>query len=229
MNCMVVESGGDRVVIDCGLMFPNAEQALGVEVIAPDLAYLKEAGKVDAILLTHAHEDHVGALHYLLREFPEATVCGTRFTLAVVKEKLGFFFVNYQGTRQRSGLSPGTFISTTIPALPVDRSDASISQAFFGNATTPIDPVVSKLLNFKSTQFGPNPAGFLIPSGDPTTGAFAISRPGKYTDDQFTSNWDREFRGGQDKLSARSRSVTWNASAWSRWLRFGGAIEIPRR
>src|SRR3989475_6093627 len=88
MNCMVVESGGDRVVIDCGLMFPNAEQALGVEVIAPDLAYLKAAGKVDAILLTHAHEDHVGALHYLLREFPEATVCGTRFTLAVVKEKL---------------------------------------------------------------------------------------------------------------------------------------------
>src|SRR6185436_4301996 len=88
MNCMVVESGGDRVVIDCGLMFPNAEQALGVEVIAPDLSYRKSVGGVDAVLLTHAHEDHVGALHYLLREFPDATVCGTRFTLAVVKEKL---------------------------------------------------------------------------------------------------------------------------------------------
>jgi len=121
----------------------------------------------------------------------------------LVKEKLGFFFVNYQGARQRSGLSPGTFISSTIPNLPADRSDASISQAFFGNTTTPIDPVVSKLLNFKSNQFGGISNGFLIPSGDPTTGAFAISRPGKYTDDQFTSNWDREFRGGQDKLSAR--------------------------
>lgn len=88
MNCMVVESGGDRVVIDCGILFPNAEQALGVEVIAPDLSYLRQAGKLDAILLTHAHEDHVGALPYLLRDFPEATVCGTRFTLAVVKEKL---------------------------------------------------------------------------------------------------------------------------------------------
>jgi ribonuclease J len=88
MNCMVVESSGDRVVIDCGLMFPNAEQSLGVEVIAPDLSYLKSAGQVDAVLLTHAHEDHVGALHYLLREFPEARVYGTRFTLAVVKEKL---------------------------------------------------------------------------------------------------------------------------------------------
>src|SRR6202165_2954238 len=94
----------------------------------------------------------------------------------VVKEKFGYFFVNYQGTRQRSGLSPGTFIRTTIPNLPADRSDASISQAFFGNATTPIDPVVSKLFNFKSNQFGGTSNGFLIPSGDPATGAFAISR-----------------------------------------------------
>src|SRR6266446_4212823 len=106
----------------------------------------------------------------------------------VVKEKLGYFFVNYQGTRQRSGLSPGTFISTTIPNLPTDRSDASISQAFFGNATTAIDPVAGKLLNFKSNQFGGMSNGFLIPSGNPSTGAFAISNPGKYTDDQFTSN-----------------------------------------
>jgi ribonuclease J len=88
MNCMVVESGDDRILIDCGLMFPNAEQALGVEVIAPDLSYLRQAGKLDGVLLTHAHEDHIGALPYLLREFPDAVVAGTKFTLAVVKEKL---------------------------------------------------------------------------------------------------------------------------------------------
>src|SRR5580704_12899786 len=121
----------------------------------------------------------------------------------VLKEKLGYFFVNYQGTRQRSGLSPGTFISTNIPSLPTDRSAASISQAFFGITTTPIDPVVLKLLNFQSNQFGGTTSGLLIPTSDPTTGAFAVSRPGKYTDDQFTTNWDREFRSGQDKLSAR--------------------------
>src|SRR3984957_979396 len=121
----------------------------------------------------------------------------------VVKEKLGYFFVNYQGTRQVSGLSPGTFISTTIPSLPTDRSEASISQAFFGNTTTPIDPVVLKLLQFQSNQFGGTTNGFLIPSSNPATGAFAISRQGSYNDDQFTTNWDREFRGGQDKLSVR--------------------------
>ena len=121
----------------------------------------------------------------------------------VVKEKLGYFFANYQGTRQVSGLSPGTFISTTIPSLPTDRSEASISQAFFGNTTTPIDPVVLKLLQFQSNQFGGTTNGFLIPSSNPATGAFAISRQGSYNDDQFTTNWDREFRGGQDKVSVR--------------------------
>jgi hypothetical protein len=121
----------------------------------------------------------------------------------VVKEKLGYFFVNYQGTRQRSGLSPGTFISTTIPSLPTDRSEASISQAFFGNTTTAIDPVVLKLLQFQSNQFGGTTNGLLIPSSNPATGAFAFSQPGRYTDDQFTTNWDREFHGGQDKVSVR--------------------------
>jgi ribonuclease J len=88
MNCMVLESGEDRVLIDCGLLFPDGEAALGVEVIAPDLSYLQQGPAPQGVLLTHAHEDHVGALPQLLRLFPEITVYGTRFTLAVVKEKL---------------------------------------------------------------------------------------------------------------------------------------------
>ena len=135
----------------------------------------------------------------------------------VIKEKLGYFFANYQGTRQVSGLSPGTFISTNIPSLPTDRSEASISEAFFGNTTTPIDPVVLKLLNFKSNQFGGTTNGYLIPSSDPATNGFAISRQGTYNDDQFTTNWDREFRGGQDKISFR-----FFFSNSSSFLPFGG-------
>jgi len=118
--------------------------------------------------------------------------------------KLGFFFINYQGTRQRSGESPGTFISNPgFPVLGTDRSDATIEKLF--NVPL-IDPVISKLLNFKSTQFGNYPGGFLIPAIPGPLGGTApliISKPGKYTDDQFTANWDREFRGGNDKLSAR--------------------------
>jgi hypothetical protein len=131
----------------------------------------------------------------------------------VVKENYGFFFVNYQGTRQRSGLSPGTFISTNIPYIPAtDRANAT---TLSGDCGVPsIDPVVFALLNFKSNQFGGGGGGYLfpaptnVPAGatlcDPANPVpFVVSRPGKYTDDQFTSNWDREFRSGADKVSAR--------------------------
>ncbi len=124
-------------------------------------------------------------------------------------EKLGFFFVNYQGTRQRSGLSPGTFISTVIPAIPLDRSVQSLTNTFFPDGLpegVTLDPVAVALLNFKSNQFGGLSNGYLIPSvtdNGSGSGIFSFSRPGKFTDDQFTTNWDKEFHGGSDKISAR--------------------------
>ncbi len=125
--------------------------------------------------------------------------------------KLGYFFVNYQGTRQRSGDSPGTFISTQIPVLPLQRDPASLAAAF-STPTTPltasqIDPVAAALLSAKGNQFGPGVGGgWLIPSIAGTVGAFAplvVSSPGKFTDNQFTTNWDKEFRGGKDRFSFR--------------------------
>jgi len=128
----------------------------------------------------------------------------------VGKEKAGFFFVNYQGTRQRSGEAPGTFISTRIPAIPLDRSEGSLITSFFPgglpSGVTNLDPVAVALLNFKSNQFGGTSNGYLIPSvPDDGTGfgTFTFSSPGKFTDDQFTANWDREFHGGSDKISFR--------------------------
>jgi hypothetical protein len=136
----------------------------------------------------------------------------------VGQEKYGFFFVNYQGTRQRSALSPGTQINNPgFPSLPTTRDATSIANALstqaFPIAPADIDPVILKLLQFKSGQFG-DPSGFLIPSvGTPdlnpnkttsyATAPLIISKPGKYTDDQFTANWDREFHGAQDKVAAR--------------------------
>ena len=120
----------------------------------------------------------------------------------------GSLFLSYQGTRQASGLSSGAIISGLIPALPIDRSAASLSMAGFGNATTPIDPVVLKLLNVKSDQFGGAGGGWLIPSlppsdpANPSAGAeFDLSRPGRYNEDQATANYDREFKDGRDKIA----------------------------
>jgi ribonuclease J len=87
MNMTVLEYGDDLIVIDAGLMFPDAEM-LGVDIVIPDFAYLIEnRHKVRAVVLTHAHEDHIGALPFLLKEI-RVPVYGTKLTLGFVKEKL---------------------------------------------------------------------------------------------------------------------------------------------
>ena len=87
MNCMAVRWGDDIIVIDAGLMFPEAE-LLGVDIVVPDITYLSEnRSKVKGIILTHGHEDHIGALPWILSEL-NVPVWGTEFTLAYVEDKL---------------------------------------------------------------------------------------------------------------------------------------------
>ncbi|HUU80656.1 MAG TPA: ribonuclease J, partial [Acidobacteriota bacterium] len=87
LNMMVLEHGKDILVVDAGLMFPD-EYMPGVDFVIPDFQYLKEKRDiVKAIILTHGHEDHIGALPYLLSEL-SIPVFGTRFSLALVREKL---------------------------------------------------------------------------------------------------------------------------------------------
>ncbi len=87
MNCMAVRWGDDIIVIDAGLMFPEVE-LLGVDIVVPDISYLVEnRQKVRGIVLTHGHEDHIGALPWILSEL-KVPVWGTEFTLAYVEDKL---------------------------------------------------------------------------------------------------------------------------------------------
>jgi ribonuclease J len=82
----VFEFGGETLVVDAGLAFPRDEH-LGVDLILPDFGYL-QGRRVRAIVLTHAHEDHVGALPYFLREIRVDELVATRLTLGLVKSKL---------------------------------------------------------------------------------------------------------------------------------------------
>src|SRR4029450_8795489 len=86
---MVVEFGGRIVVVDTGLMFPAPDQ-LGIDLVLPDFAYLRErAADIEAIVLTHAHEDHVGALPFLVRELdPAPPIYGGPLTVAMARSKL---------------------------------------------------------------------------------------------------------------------------------------------
>ena len=87
LNMMVVRYGDDLLVIDAGMMFPEAE-LLGVDVVIPDISYLKEnRAAVRGIVLTHGHEDHIGAVPYILRDL-DVPVYGTQFTLALVRRRL---------------------------------------------------------------------------------------------------------------------------------------------
>ena len=87
MNMMALRYGDDIIVIDSGMTFPEAE-LLGVDIVIPDITYLLENQKhVRAIVLTHGHEDHIGALPYVLADL-NVPVYGTPFTLALVERKL---------------------------------------------------------------------------------------------------------------------------------------------
>jgi ribonuclease J len=87
MNMLALRCGDDIIVIDAGMMFPEAE-LLGVDIVIPDITYLKQnRHMVRAILLTHCHEDHIGALPYILRDL-NVPIYGTQFTLALVRRRL---------------------------------------------------------------------------------------------------------------------------------------------
>jgi ribonuclease J len=108
MNMMALRFGEDIIVIDAGMMFPESE-LLGVDLVIPDITYLKQnRANVRAIVLTHGHEDHIGALPYILRDL-NVPVYGTRFTLALVKKRL-----------EEAGLLQSTTLREVLPGRRVE-------------------------------------------------------------------------------------------------------------
>jgi ribonuclease J len=102
MNMMAISWGETTVVIDAGVMFPDPE-LLGVDLIIPDLTYLQEERKVSALVLTHGHEDHIGAVPYLFPMF-DGPVYATPLTMALLGPKL-----------EEHGLEPGGRLHAVAP------------------------------------------------------------------------------------------------------------------
>lgn len=88
-NMSCYEINGEMLVIDCGVLFPEDDHP-GVDLLLPGLDYLDEEklAKVKALVLTHGHEDHIGAVPYLLKRRPDIPIYGSKLTLALVEAKL---------------------------------------------------------------------------------------------------------------------------------------------
>lgn len=139
MNLMLYRHGDDCIVVDSGMMFPGAEH-LGVDVVIPNLSYLEACGTIHGVVLTHGHEDHTGALPYLLASH-DLPVFGTPFTLGLVRERLTEHDLSHQDflrplPTDGAPLPLGPF---TVEALPVAHS---IPQAVMLLLRTPVGNVV---------------------------------------------------------------------------------------
>ncbi|HEY4706876.1 MAG TPA: ribonuclease J [Thermodesulfobacteriota bacterium] len=112
LNMMAMEYGDSIIVIDCGLMFPE-DYMLGIDIVIPDVSYLKaNADKVKAFIITHGHEDHTGALPFVLREV-NAPIYATALTIGLIEEKLAEFDIlkstTFETVRPRDRVSIGPF------------------------------------------------------------------------------------------------------------------------
>jgi ribonuclease J len=137
MNLMVYEYGDEAVIVDCGMMFPDSA-TLGVDTIIPDMAYLFDRPeRLKAVFLTHGHEDHIGALPFLLERVP-LPVYGMPLTLGFVRDKLDEFDVegDLRTVQPRDVIEAGSF---KVEAIRVTHS---IVDAIGFAITTPIGTVI---------------------------------------------------------------------------------------
>jgi ribonuclease J len=153
MNCLLLETPEEMIVVDCGLMFPDAV-LYGVDVVIPRLDLIVERRqKLRAIILTHGHEDHIGALPWLLPHLNRPPVYGSEFTLRLVQKKL-----QERGTEQVLDARPvtggqriqaGHFACTFLPVCH------SIIEGFGLGLETP----VGRIVHTGDFKIDPNPLG----------------------------------------------------------------------
>ncbi len=137
-NLTAIEFGNDIIVVDAGLMFPR-EEMLGVDYVIPDTTYLlKNRDRLRAIFLTHGHEDHIGALPYILRDF-DVPVYGSTLTIALVEAKL----MEHPGLSPRfNNVKSGDKIKAGIFTVEYIKVSHSIDDAMGLAVTTPVGVII---------------------------------------------------------------------------------------
>lgn len=134
-NITVIECDDEIVVIDCGIAFPD-EEMYGVDLIIPDITYLKNnVEKIKGIFLTHGHEDHIGALPYVLKEI-NVPLYGTKLTIGIVKTKLEEH--NILSEAKLNNVDPGDVVSFNKLKVEFIRNTHSIADSCSLAIFTPV-------------------------------------------------------------------------------------------
>lgn len=140
MNITAFEYNNEIIVVDCGIAFPDDEM-LGIDLVIPDVTYLKDnVEKVKGIVLTHGHEDHIGALPYVLRDV-NVPVYGTKLTLGLVENKLKEHNL-LKSVKKRKCITAGKIITLGTFKIEFIRTNHSIADAVALAITTPAGVVI---------------------------------------------------------------------------------------
>ncbi len=205
MNLMIYELDDAAIIVDCGMMFPDAS-TLGVDVIIPDMTYVYEnAAKFKAVFLTHGHEDHIGAVPFLLERVP-LPVYGLPLTLGFVRDKLqelGVEDIELRGIMPRQTVEIGPF---RVEALRVTHSIVDAVGYAIGTPAgtvihtgdfkidyTPIDAKTTDIARF--AQYGEE--GVLLLCSDSTNALVAGHCPSERT---VGSGLDRVFSQAKGRI-----------------------------
>ena len=138
-NMTAFEYGNDMLIVDCGMAFPD-EELLGIDVVIPDFSYvIKNCDRIKGIVLTHGHEDHIGALPYLLKEI-NVPVYGTNLTLGLVQNKLKEH--NLLSRSKLNIVHPGDTLKLGSFGVEFIRSNHSIADAVALAIHTPLGVVI---------------------------------------------------------------------------------------
>jgi ribonuclease J len=204
-NMTVIRYGDDILLIDAGLMFPD-EDMPGIDLVIPDISYLVEnKDKIKAIVLTHGHEDHIGALPYILRQF-DAPVYGARLTLGILEGRLR---ENNVDSSNLHPISHGDIITAGCFSVGFIRVNHSIPDACALSIKTPLGmivhtgdfkfdytPVDGKMTDFRAFSDLGN-RGVLVMMADSTNAEREGHTPSEKT---VGVAFDRTFRAARDRI-----------------------------
>ena len=139
MNITAFEYDNDIIVVDCGLAFPE-DDMLGIDLVIPDTTYLEDnLDRVRALVITHGHEDHIGAIPYVLKKIP-MPLYGTRLTMALIENKLAEHFMLDETTR--NVVSFGDVVRFGSISVEFIKTNHSITDACALAITTPAGTIV---------------------------------------------------------------------------------------